>query len=139
MGTVNLLVDKGIKATQARVVIYNIINDNDAGITADYIHSLCLQKNININLSTVYRSLEIFEEKQLIEKFDLGEGKYNYAIKKHDHKHVLECSLCHKQIELQCPMLQIEEIVKNKTGFTLTEHELVMKGICKQCNKKNRG
>ncbi|MBU3196168.1 Fur family transcriptional regulator [Clostridium algidicarnis] len=133
MNTMELLKNKAIKATKARIIIYNIISDCDCGITAEYIHNKCLESNISINLSTVYRSLDLFEEKGLVEKYDFGEGTYNYTLKKHDHKHLLECSLCHKEIELQCPMQQIEELVKSKTGFTLAEHELKMTGICKDC------
>ncbi|WP_032120757.1 Fur family transcriptional regulator [Clostridium amazonitimonense] len=135
MNTIDLLKDSSIKVTKARVVIFNIIKDSEDVLTADYIRSKCLENKININLSTVYRTLELFEDKDIIEKFDLGEGKYNYVLKKHKHNHVLECSLCHKEVELQCPMQQIEELVKNKTGFTLIEHELKMKGICDQCKK----
>ncbi len=136
MNVNELLKDKGIKITKARVVIYNIISDSDNGISADYIFNKCIEQGLNINLSTVYRNLDMFEEKAIVEKFDLGEGKYNYVLKKHSHKHILECSLCHKEIELQCPMQQIEELVKSKTGFTLIEHELIMKGICDECKKK---
>lgn len=136
MATIDILKHKGIKVTKARIIIYDIISNSDVGISADFICKECLNEGININLSTIYRNLEVFEENDLIEKFDLGEGKYNYVIKKHNHKHILECSLCHKEVELQCPMQQIEQLVKTKTGFTLIEHELVMKGICEECKKK---
>ena len=50
---------------------------------------------------------------------------------------MLRCSVCHKEVEIPCPMKQFEEIVEKETGFTLTEHNLVMNGVCKDCiNKK---
>ena len=33
-------------------------------------------------------------------------------------------------------MSQIEETVKNTTGFTLTEHDLKLRGVCKDCKNK---
>lgn len=138
MKILELFKSKKIKITKARIEIYNIISSSENGISADFIYTKCIEAEININLSTVYRCLDLFEEKDIIEKFDLGQGKYSYAIKKHDHKHVLECDICHKEVELQCPMQQIEEMVKNRTGFTLTEHQLFMKGVCNECKGKKK-
>ena len=42
----------------------------------------------------------------------------------------------HKEVEIPCPMKQFEEIVQNETGFTLVEHNLIMKGVCEDCKKK---
>ncbi|WP_027632278.1 Fur family transcriptional regulator [Clostridium hydrogeniformans] len=136
MKVIEILGKHNIKMTKARVNIYNIIGEEDKAINAEEIYKKCLDQGLNINLSTVYRTLELFEEKGLIEKFDLGTGYYNFSLKKHDHKHLLECSLCHKEIELTCPMKQIEELVRNTTGFVLVEHELKMKGLCKDCSNE---
>ena len=43
-----------------------------------------------------------------------------------------------KEIEVPCPMQQIEELLRNQTGFKVKEHNLTLKGICEECinNKK---
>jgi Fe2+ or Zn2+ uptake regulation protein len=128
--------EKGIKVTKSRIAIYEILSDNDSSISADFIYDKCRNIGMDINLSTVYRTLEIFEEKDIIEKFDLGNGKYSFTIRKNKHMHKLECSKCHKQIEVPCPMQQVEELLKNQTGFVLTEHKLMLKGICEECKDK---
>ncbi|MDU1856116.1 MAG: transcriptional repressor, partial [Clostridium baratii] len=46
--------------------------------------------------------------------------------------------ICHKEVELNCPMIQIEEIINRQTGFTLTEHNLEMKGVCDECKKTSQ-
>ncbi|PWX27046.1 transcriptional repressor, partial [Clostridium perfringens] len=40
--------------------------------------------------------------------------------------------------EVPCPMQQIEELLRNQTGFKVKEHNLTLKGICEECinNKK---
>lgn len=136
METKDLLKEKGIKITRGRIVIYNIIKSSDRSLTADNIYEKCKEVGDNLNLSTIYRTLEMFDDKKIIEKFNLGDGRYSFSIKQHEHKHILECSICHKEIEVPCPMRPIMEIVKNETGFVLTDHELVLKGICEKC--KNR-
>ncbi|SHE72303.1 Fur family transcriptional regulator [Clostridium fallax] len=134
----DLLREKGIKITKGRIAIYNIIKNSDKSLTADNIYDKCKEIGENLNLSTIYRTLEIFDEKNITEKFNLGDGKYSFSIKQKDHKHILECSICHKEIEVPCPMRPVMEMLKNETGFVLTDHELVLKGICKKCKSKNK-
>ncbi len=129
----------GIKVTKARINILDILCKNDGALSVEFIFEQCKQRKINVDLSTVYRSLELFEKKSIIRKFDLGHGKYNYVIKEEDHKHILQCKLCHKKVEIDCPMQQIREIIKNNTGFTVVEEELNinLEGICEDCKEKN--
>jgi Fur family ferric uptake transcriptional regulator len=101
----------------------------------EYIFEHCKEAGKLIDLSTVYRTLDTFESKDLVNKFDLGDGKYNYLLKEKAHKHIIECSCCHKEQEIDCPMVQIEELIKNKTGYTTMQHELKIKGICEDCKK----
>lgn len=130
------LKNKNIKVTKARIEVLDLLLNIEHAVSADFIYEKFKEDNISVDLSTIYRTLELLESKNIVDKFDLGNGKYNYVLKKEVHKHILECSLCHKEIEIECPMLQIEEIIKNKTGFTLTEHELKIKGVCEECKKK---
>ena len=132
------LKERKIKVTRGRIIILEIIDNSSQAISADNIYEQCKEKGHNVDLSTVYRSLDLFEQKDIIEKFNLGDGKYNYKFKEHKHKHVIECSLCHKEVEIDCPMVPVEELIKNKTGFVLIEHELKMKAVCEECMKHSK-
>nr|WP_156211454.1 transcriptional repressor [Clostridium butyricum] len=133
------LKSKNIKVTRGRIEILDILKNAESSLSAEKIYLLSREKSININLSTVYRTLELFEEKQITEKITLTDGVFAYKLKKKTHRHHLRCDVCHKEIDIPCPMSQIEEMVQSETGFTLTEHDLVMKGVCKECkNNKNK-
>lgn len=136
MESKEILKKNGIKITQGRIEILNILKDSENSLSAEKIYQISKNNNININLSTVYRTLELFEEKELTEKITLNDGVFSYKLKRNTHRHHLECDICHKEVEIPCPMLQIQEMVQNSTGFTLTDHDLVMKGVCKDCKKK---
>jgi Fur family transcriptional regulator, ferric uptake regulator len=129
-----------IKKTQGRMCILEVLMENKDALDVESIMMKCIDKGMGIDLSTVYRTLELFCKVKIIEKYDFGHGKYNYSLKKSGHKHVLECNLCHKEIEIDCPMQQIKEAIRNQTGFTLIEPELDTKinGVCRECSKKNR-
>lgn len=136
MEPIEILKEKNIKVTKGRIEIFNILKNSETSLSAEKIHQIYRCNDININLSTVYRTLELFEEKELIEKITLNDGVFSYKLKGKTHRHHLECDICHKEVEIPCPMLQIQEMVQNSTGFTLTDHDLVMKGICKDCKNK---
>ncbi|MBP9920937.1 Fur family transcriptional regulator [Proteiniclasticum ruminis] len=138
MNTIEILKKHSIKVTKPRMAIYELLEKEHTGIGADYIYSTLLKENHSINLSTVYRTLELFEEKNLIQKYDLGEKKYNFSLIRHGHHHIVECDSCHKVINLDCPMKQIEDLITKETGFHLTEHHLELKGICKDCLEKKK-
>lgn len=138
MNTTEILKKHSIKVTKPRMAIYELLEKEHTGIGADYIYSTLQKENLSINLSTVYRTLELFEEKNLIQKYDLGEKKYNFSLIRHGHHHIVECDSCHKVINLDCPMKQIEDLITKETGFHLTEHHLELKGICKDCLEKKK-
>ncbi|WP_125154726.1 Fur family transcriptional regulator [Clostridium rectalis] len=139
MNTEEYLRANNIKITKGRVSIFNILTKSKDALTVEYIYEECKIKSINIDLSTVYRTLELFKNKKIVDKFDLGHGKYNYIINNNRHKHILECTICHKEVEIDCPMQQVEQMIKNKTGFTILDDNLNFKleGICRECINKN--
>lgn len=129
----DILRKHGIKVTKSRIAILEILISNEDSASVDYIYELCVKNGAAVDISTVYRTMEILESNDLIDKMNLGDGRYTYKLKKDVHKHTLECCLCHKEVEIECPMVQIEQLIKHKTGFTLMEHELKIKGICEAC------
>lgn len=130
------LQNNNIKVTKARLYIYTLLYNSNDAVTAEYIFNKSKEDNIDINLSTVYRTLEVFEKNKILERFNIGENGFVYSLIKNKHSHILKCSVCNKEIEFPCPMKQIEEMVKAQTGFTFIEHNIVFKGICKECSKK---
>lgn len=126
---------KNIKVTKGRVLIYDLLLNTEENLTVDEIYQEC-KKEEDLNLSTVYRTLELFEKHEMVDKIFTADGTGTYTIKRHKHNHIVECSLCHKEIEVACPMNQIEKLLKDQTGFKLTEHKLQLKGLCKDCSEE---
>lgn len=136
MDYTNLLKLNNIKITKARLFILNLLNEEDDGLSADDILKKLNEKGNDFDLSTIYRNLEKFSEMEITEKLNLGENRYIFKLNKDKHKHVLKCSECSKEIEIDCPLSQVKEYIKNKTGFVMSEHDFVIEGICKNCKDK---
>lgn len=135
MNVISYLKENNIKVTNARKNILEIIICNKEAISANLIYALLEKDDIKIDLSTVYRTLDLLESKNILNKFDLGNNMYNYTLNVNGHKHIIKCDLCLKEMVIDCPIPQIEEQIKAKTGITLTESHVYLKGICKECKK----
>ena len=133
-----ILKNNNLKVTKGRKAILEVLTEADKSLGVEAILQECKEKGITINLSTVYRALEMFEEKGLVDRFNVNDGVSSYKLKGKEHKHMLQCNVCHKQVEVPCPMRQVEEIVETETGFRLTEHNLIMKGVCEECRHHNK-
>lgn len=125
-----------IKVTKARIDILNILQEANKSITVENIYSVCTKANNNVNMSTIYRSLELFEEKKLVDKIFLTEGVNGFSLKKDSHTHKLKCDICEKEVFIQCPIKQIQELINLEAGFKITDHSITLKGICEECEDK---
>jgi len=133
MDVISYLKENNIRITKARKSILEIILRSSEAINANLIYELLDKDDIKIDLSTIYRTLDLLENKNILNKFDLGNNMYNYTINNNAHKHIIECDLCHKRMVIDCPIPQIEEQIKAKTGITLTESHVILKGVCREC------
>ena len=133
----NYLKENGIRITAGRISILNIIETSDKGLSAENIYNECKKQSNNLNLSTIYRTLDLLEEKDVIKKINI-DGPSIYVLKKESHKHVLQCEVCHKCVEIPCPMEEIEEAIKAEVGFSLTKHKLELNGICDECKRNKK-
>ena len=96
-----------------------------------------------IGLATVYRTVLLFEELNVIYKLDLNDGCSRYELvhedEEHRHHHLI-CNDCKKVIEVQDDLLEeLEERIRNTYGFDILDHSVKFFGICSECkNKKEK-
>ncbi len=86
--------------------------------------------------ATVYRNLKLFEGLGVIRKLQMGwHSKFELSDIFQHHHHHLTCSKCGRVIILRAnPML--EEIISRlsvKNGFQPLDHQLEIRGLCRQC------
>jgi len=132
-----LLKREGIKNTKHRIAILEILEDSDSPRTAEQLFISLRDKTASIDLSTVYRTLDTFASKSLVIKSNRGDdGKALYEFNHNEHKHHLLCVGCHKLISIEdCPIGELQQILKRKIDFDITGHKLEIYGYCHDCKK----
>lgn len=134
----------GIKWTKQRKDIFEVLRLATKPLSAHDIYQEILKDTAidksNFAISTVYRSLAIFEEKGLVEKsILLGSDTAVYELTEGKHKHYAVCLSCHKLVPLKhCPFEHVKhDHMESEDGdFVVTGHKLELYGYCKECTVK---
>jgi len=133
-----LLKKASLKNTKQRNEILSIIKRVNKPITAEEIFKQIIKEECKINLSTVYRTLYVLTNKNVLLKELKGDGTAAYELNDMSHNHYITCSLCKNSVLIDsCPVKEISENVRKKTGFKITGHSLQLTGICSKCLEKN--
>lgn len=127
----------GLKSTRQRTAILDILAQSDQPIAAEQVYFELKQKDIPANLSTVYRTLEIFADKNLVSKLNISADsrtlfEYNQMI----HRHYLICLGCKKILAINsCPLEDYEQSLATETDYLIVRHKLSIYGYCPECKK----
>ncbi len=124
-----------LKITRQRRVVLNAFLENEEHVSAEDLHRIVKEKESNIGLATVYRTLSLLTQSGLAVELDFGDGQkryeHNYMHSHHDH---MICTECGKIIEFNHPLIEkFQEEVARRNGFTITSHKLDMFGLCADC------
>ena len=80
----------GIRMTSQRHLLATVLEEAVDHPDVETIYLRCKEKDSSISIASIYRSLGIFEEYQLIEKLDVGDGKARFEIKQAEHDHLMD-------------------------------------------------
>lgn len=116
-------------------IIFNVIKNSQNSLTAEEIYTNVSQ-NIDVNLSTVYRTLNNLVDKNLVTKVIRQDKIAYYEIANNEDKHYLICDNCNSAYTTRvCDLEKLSKKIKKETGFNITSHTLEFHGICPKCLK----
>ena len=136
-----LLKDKGLKVTNQRLLVMEAIAAcPEEHLTAEEIFDLVKVSYPEIGLATVYRTIQLLNELNLIDRINFDDGYVRYEMgrtqergNKHHHHHLI-CMKCGKVISFQDDLLEeLEEKITVTTGFQIVDHEVKLYGYCVEC------
>ena len=125
-----LCVEKGMKMTDQRRVIARVLSSSDDHPDVEEVHRRANELDSRISIATVYRTVRLFEEANILERRDFGDGRARYeeASEEH-HDHLIDIQ-SGRVIEFQ--NLEIEALQKKiaeKNGMKLVGHRLELYGV----------
>jgi Fur family ferric uptake transcriptional regulator len=121
--------DKGLKMTEQRRVIAQVLSDASDHPDVESVYQRAVAIDPHISIATVYRTVRLFEEANILERHDFGDGRARYEeIPQQHHDHLIDVQ-SGKVIEFTNQ--QIEELqreVARRLGFELVGHRLELFG-----------
>ena len=126
---------RGKRISYAREVGCKILETSGhKHFTVEELHKLSLKKDKNIDLATVYRTLELLERINLIEHSHQVHGSGLYFVKDvHSNIHIV-CEPCGDISDLDVKTSeQINDLITSKANFREITNHFVYSGICKNC------
>ena len=120
----SILKDENLKMTPQRVEVFRQVCDSNEHQESEEIFISLRKRDVNISRATVYRTMDILYQHDLVQRMDIGDGKWRYEhwLDCHQHDHLI-CIRCGTIVEFI--NTQIEEIQNNvakKFDYELVRH-----------------
>ena len=124
----------GYRLTPQRLMILHAVEGADGHISAEEIYAQVRAQYPYVNISTVYRTLELLKELGLVTETDLGDGRVRYhTIRKGNHHHLV-CQQCGAVIDMgESALAPLWAQIRQEYGFTVNMKHLAFFGVCPKC------
>lgn len=138
---IDALRGEGFRITGARRAVCDVLaGDHDQHLTAADIHEKASQlAEIEIDPSTVYRTLDVLEGLGLVHHVHLGHGPGIVHLADGTDHHHLVCETCGRSIDV--PLSEFDDVfaaVGDRYGFAPTSLHFALLGMCSQCDQLER-
>ena len=127
---------QGYRLTPQRLMVLSAIENSDSHISAEEIYVQVVAKYPNVNISTVYRTMELLKRLGLVTETDLGEGRVRYHSAEKGHHHHLVCRECGAIIDLDESLLAtLRGALLREYKFNADLRHLAILGRCVNCGR----
>jgi Fur family ferric uptake transcriptional regulator len=126
--------DKKLRLSYPRLLIYRELSHTKTPLSPQELYKSLLKKQRKIGLTSIYRSLVLFESLGMVFKIINGSSvKYRLCELGGHHHHII-CKACGNVAELNfCDISDWSKKVMESTGYQVTDHQLNFYGFCKAC------
>jgi Fur family ferric uptake transcriptional regulator len=125
-----LCAERGMRMTDQRRVIARVLQESADHPDVEELYRRSSTVDPRISISTVYRTVKLFEDAGIIERHDFRDGRSRYETvpeEHHDHLIDLKNSVV---IEFHSPEIEaLQEKIAREHGFKLVDHRLELYGV----------
>ncbi len=128
--------------SQRQIILQAFLDSTERHLCAEDVYVMVKKVAPEIGLATIYRTLDLFTELDLLRKMDFGDGRNRYELNdaelSHFHHHLI-CLGCGKVDEFEDDMLEsLETMLERKMHFKTVDHQLKVYGYCKECQEQHK-
>lgn len=133
-----LCVEKGLKMTAQRRVIARVLSEADDHPDVEELYRRASKIDDAISIATVYRTVRLFEEANILERHDFRDGRSRYEeVTEQHHDHLIDVETG-DVIEFQNEEIErLQKEIAKKLGYELVDHRLELYGVSRKKKKKS--
>jgi len=116
--------------TEQRRVIARVLSESDDHPDVEQLHKRAVAIDPRISIATVYRTVRLFEEANILERHDFGDGRARYEeTSETHHDHLIDVKTG-QVIEFQNEEIEaLQRKVAEQLGYKLVGHKLELLGV----------
>ena len=136
--TVQVLRERGHKATPQRLMILSALRHGEGHVTAGEIFEQVRMGYPYVDISTVYRTLGVLKELRLVSETDMGTGDTAYEwVRQQGRHHHLICRECGAVASLDHHYLEdLGAEIMAESAFKPDIDHFAIFGLCAACQKR---
>jgi len=132
-----LCIDKGLKMTDQRRVIARVLSESADHPDVESVYRRAVEADPKISIATVYRTVRLFEEANILERHDFGDGRARYEEVTGDHHDHLIDVQSGRVIEFRNEEIEkLQREVASRLGYSLVGHRLELFATPKKNEKE---
>ena len=125
----NKCIQKGVRLTEQRKLIAKIMSESKDHPDVDELHKRVNKLDSKISIATVYRTVKLFEEADVVAKHDFkgNKARYEKAPEEH-HDHLIDIHTGEIIEFVNEDIEKLQKKVAEKLGYKLADHRLELYG-----------
>jgi Fur family ferric uptake transcriptional regulator len=131
---------KKIRLSLPRLLVHQELSHAASALSPHEIFQSLLKRKKRIGLTSIYRSLDLFESSGIVFRIVRGSNVRYKLCELEDHHHHVICKKCGDVGEFNfCEISDWSKKVMESTGYEVTDHQLNFFGLCKACRPFKTG
>ena len=122
--------EKGLKMTEQRRVIARVLSESTDHPDVEQLHQRATEVDPKISIATVYRTVRLLEEADILTRHDFGDGRARYEeVSETHHDHLIDID-SGEVVEFRNEAIEkLQEEVAAMLGYRLVDHRLELFGV----------
>jgi len=132
-----LCLDKGLKMTEQRRIIARVLSDSADHPDVEQVYRRATEIDPRISIATVYRTVRLFEEANILARHDFGDGRARYEeMPSPHHDHLIDLQTGHVIEFRNDDIEKLQHLVADQLGYDLVGHRLELYAIKRGSKRK---
>ncbi len=134
MSASTILKESGLRVTQQRILIYNVLDKHREHPTVEMLYNRVSEYDESIGIATVYKTIDAFKSHNIVRELKSENSTSRYDINTSGHAH-FECSNCGHFEDLMD--ININSFVQNtneQSCHNINSVNIIFNGTCKICS-----